>query len=96
MGGMEAMPSSLPDLISSDPDPMQQGQPAKVCFDFRPGDPDTIPLIVTWTVEEGTLQETCTLKRNDPCHTIDVPADAVAVNIEDTTATSADYGGVVY
>lgn len=84
-----------PSKISATPQPPKQGDPCKICYDFQPEDPDPITLRITWTLESGDDVSTVQVTREEPCVTVQVPADAIALLVEDLTDGSADYSSSV-
>lgn len=93
MTGVPPVPP--PDLISVDPDPMQSGQEAEICYAFAEGVTSPVTLRITWTLEDGTSVQEITLSTESPCKKLMVPADAKSVNITDLSGQSTDYGGAV-
>lgn len=82
--------------ISVSPDPLKQGQSGQVCYSFSKDDPSPITLNIAWATLSGAVpDDTVIVTRENPCATVQVPASAVAVTIEDKTGNSADYSGSV-
>lgn len=87
-------PAPPPALITVDPDPMQAGQEAEICYAFGEGATSPVTLRITWN-PAGAGSQDLTLSSEEPCKKISVPNDAKSVNIEDLSGQSLDFGGPV-
>lgn len=79
-------------LISVDPDPPQQGEDVRVCYNFDAITGDSVSLRITFD-PGGT--ETVTVTRAERCVTVSVPQEAGVYLIEDLSRQSYDKGGPV-
>lgn len=84
-------------LISVNPDPMQAGQKAEICFDFSDG--ATSPVVATLTFVTGgdNVQVELEFENTDGkrCVKVDVPANGLTYQIVDETGQSDDCSGLV-
>lgn len=87
--------NDIPNYITVDPDPLDGGQPGKVCYDFQgqPSHVTSVTLQITWNCDP-TQHQTVTIQRSAGCVTIDVPK-CPGVTITDDTGISADYQGTI-
>lgn len=97
LGGDAGQESQMSSYITVQPDPLVEGQPGKVCYDFAgSGATGTISLDITWTlIGGGTSTETVKVTAAEPCADVTPPANCTGVNIVDTSGASTDYGGSV-
>jgi hypothetical protein len=86
------MSPPLPDRITVNPDPMEAGKSALICYDFTGLTSTSVQLSFTW--DPAGSPSSLELTSDDPCQTITVP-EANTVLIVDESAQSADYGGAV-
>lgn len=77
--------------ISCTPNPPVAGQPVKICYDFNGSGIGQTNLEVEFTLSPtGSSSSTHTVKVGDHCVTIQVPSNAVAMKVHDTTGTTTD------
>lgn len=80
--------------ISLDPDPPVQGQPVEICYDFSGLELNSTRLKVTFKPQtEAPTEHTVT--PGDNCVTVQVPAGAESILVEDLDGPSPDKGAIV-
>jgi len=77
---------TLPARISADPNPVQQGKPLIVCYNFD-GATSPVTLTLHWDPPPSTQ---ITLSSGDSCKAVVVPANAEGLIIEDESGQSED------
>ncbi len=87
----------MAELISVNPDPMQAGRKAEVCYDFSEGATSPVTVTVTFVTGGQNVQVPITFENQDGkrCKTIDVPVDGLTYQIVDDTGQSDDCSGLV-
>jgi len=74
--------------ITLDPDPPQAGQKLTICYKFEGSGRKEATLVVTFTPRTGG--GTFEVTEEEPCVTIDVPAGATWITVEDEGGPSPD------
>jgi len=81
------------ELISLNPDPPEQGMALTICYDFAGLPIGSTTLRVTFTPGGTTSDQPVTSK--NPCVTVNVPAGAEAILVEDPSGYSNDKTAII-
>lgn len=73
--------------ITLDPQPPVQGKPLTICYDFAESGLSSTTLTVTFDVGTPASYE---VSAQNPCVTIDVPANAANITVSDASGVSPD------
>ena len=78
--------------ISCTPNPPVAGQSVTICYDFSGSGLTEAKLQVEFTLAPpGSSTSTYTVKPASNCVTVQVPTNAVAMKVHDTTGVSTDF-----
>ena len=80
-------------LISFNPDPPEQGMALTICYDFSHVGIASTTLRVTFLPDGGSSEQP--VSATDPCVTVQVPATAEAILVQDESGFSKDKGAII-